>query len=232
MRVVKDDKDFLNEPTDADEDPTLPGRRPISLSFTRGMNPRAVTSWVRHTHGPEAVAKLAAVLPDDVKDDLGGDKLKPMPTAWVPYQSYVKFLTALDLLFGKGDLKLLRKVGHYQAFHDFPAIARPLARLLSPGWLVDVSTRIWSVYNSHGRWEISRGERQVRGILLDTLECDPAFCMSMCGWVEGALMYCGATDASCIEERCVSRGDPYCSVNATWLEKRDMARTRIPRAPL
>lgn len=204
---------------------------PIPKTFTRGMNVRAAVAWVRGLHGERGVRDLSASLPADVRDECGGANLRPSVLAWVPFLAHAELLQKIDDLFGEGDLVRLADVGRGMAFRDFPLLARPVARMLSPGLFLDMSVKIWGLYHSHGTWEISRGERELQGVLLDHAENHPAFCATMRGWIEGAMLFSGATECSVIEERCATRGAPVCSLRINWRERRDAPRERRPRAP-
>ena len=217
-----------------DEAPTLEGPpRPKSISYTRGMNIRAATGWLRDRHGDDGVAALAQSLPSETLRALGGPAMRPSAMTWVPFLAHAVQLEHIDALFGRGDLSLLLEVGRGMAVRDFPAIARPIAAFMSPGFFLDITTRIWGLYHTHGTWEISRGTRDLQGLLLDRPEHHPAFCMAMRGWVEGALLFCGAVDVTTHEERCATKGAQGCSYRMQWREKRDAAtaRDRQPRPP-
>jgi len=205
---------------------------PKALAFTRGMNPRAAVSWVRHVHGQEGVDTLASSLSPDLIHDLGPE-LRPRSMSWVPFLTNARLLEAIDQMFGRGDYHLLREVGRHMAKHDFPAIARPIARMLSPGLFIDLSVKIWRLYHSHGRWEISRGRRELNGVRFDCPESHVAFCETTMGWIEGAMLFCGAADVVAIEERCAARGGPCCSLRMRWVEASDtaIARERRPVPP-
>ncbi len=229
---TSDGLEKTEEATEVGEVPTVSGAPPPKpLSFTRGMNIRAATGWVRDRYGEGGVSALARSLPLDVVGELGGPSLKPSPTSWTPFLAHAQQLEHIDAIFGDGDLELLREVGRGMAKRDFPAIARPIAALLSPGFFLDMATKIWGLYHTHGSWEISRGDREIQGLLVNRPENHPAFCMAMRGWVEGALMFCGAVDVDTQEERCAAQGAPLCSLRMTWREKRDGARDRRPRPP-
>ncbi|MDP2342862.1 MAG: hypothetical protein Q8O67_18035 [Deltaproteobacteria bacterium] len=205
---------------------------PKPLAFTRGMNARAAVSWVRHHHGPAGVERLASSLAPDLIHVLGPD-LRPRSMGWIPFMVQARLLEGIDQLFGRGDYRLLRDVGRHMAMHDFPAIARPLARMLSPGLFVDLSVKIWRLYNTHGRWEVSRGPREINAVRFESAESHIAFCEGTMGWIEGAMMFCGAVDVVATEERCCARGGPCCSVRVRWVEASDnvVARDRRPRPP-
>jgi hypothetical protein len=206
-----------------------PDLRP--LSYTRGLNVRAAVSWVRKNHGDDGKKLLARALPSEVLRDVGGERFEPPSMQWVPFHSHATVLETIDAVFGIGDLALCRDVGKHMAHHDFPTLARPVARLLTPAVFVSMSTKIWRLYNSHGAWEIVHGDREIKAVLLKRPEHHSAFCVGVLGWIEGALEISGAIDAHADEERCAAKGAPVCSIHVTWKEKNDGARNRVPRPP-
>lgn len=206
-----------------------PDLRP--LSYTRGMNVRSAVSWVKTNHGDDGLRLLARAMPPDVLRDVGGEHFAPPSMQWVPFHAHALVLETIDAVFGSGDLELCRTVGRHMAQRDFPTIARPVAKLLTPAVFVSMSTKIWRLYNSHGSWEIVPGDREIKAVLLKRPEHHSAFCTGCLGWVEGALEISGAIDAFAVEERCAAKGAPVCSMRVTWKEKNDGARNRVPRPP-
>lgn len=213
---------------------TEPPTRPAPLSYIRGMGPRAVIAWVRNTRGEMGLRALADALPEHVLEDMGGRELRPSLMGWVPFLSHCELLAQVERLYGTGDgSTVLQEVGRAAAYRDMPSIAKPFARLLSPGFLVDTVTKIWRVYHSTGSWEVTRGERDLLAILVGRPENHPAFCPVVIGYCEAAMTIAGATEVRVVEERCANKGSPVCSLRMQWVEKSDSlrARDRVPRAP-
>jgi hypothetical protein len=232
----------LDEPTGGgddstvvDSEPTEPPTRPAPLSYTRGMSTRAVTAWLRNTRGEESVARVAAALPAWVVEDLHGESLRPPLMSWVPFLSHCELLAQVEALYGRGDGSVLVEVGRAAAYRDIPSIAKPFARFLNPGFLVDMVTKIWRVYHTEGAWEVSRSQRDLQAILISRPESHPAFCPVLIGYIEGAMTLAGALDVKIVEERCANKGATCCSLRMKWSEKsdaaRDRLRDRVPRAP-
>lgn len=230
----------LEEPTGGGDDSTIvdheatePPTRPAPLSYTRGMSPRAVIAWVRNNRGDAAVQQLAKALPAYVVEDLHGEALRPPLMSWVPFLSHCELLAKVDEMFGRGDGTLLVEVGRAAAYRDIPSIAKPFARFLSPGFLVDMVTKIWRIYHTVGSWEVSRGERDLQALLVGRPENHPAFCPVLIGYSEAAMALAGAIDVKIVEERCANKGAPCCSLRMKWSEKSDALRVRdrVPRAP-
>lgn len=232
----------LDEPTGDGEDSTIldseatePPTRPSPLSYTRGMSPRAVIAWVRTNRGEAAVRQLASALPAYVVEDLHGEALRPPLMSWVPFLSHCELLAKVDAQFGRGDGTLLVEIGRAAAYRDMPAIVKPFARMFSPGFFLDMVTKIWRIYHTVGSWEISRGDRDLQAVLVGRPENHPAFCPVIIGYTEAAMTLAGAVDITVVEERCANKGAPCCSIRMKWSEKSDAAgaraRDRVPRAP-
>jgi predicted hydrocarbon binding protein len=216
-------------------DPTIPDgditniERPTCM--TRGLNPRAALAWVRAMYGSGGIDKVLDNLDDDDAFCLGGRNGRLVASsAWVPFLSHARLLAVIDSTFGKGNFAVLRDVGRYMGFHDFPVVARPFIRLASPGFFIDKAMKLWRMYHSHGRWEIVRHREQVRAALVEHPEHHPAFCATFCGWIEGALSLTGARDVDGSETRCASRGAPFCSFEVKWGDGKRV-QERVPRPP-
>jgi len=199
--------------------------------LTRGLNPRAALAWVRATYGADGIATVLDALDDEDAFALGGRAGRISSRSWVPFLSHARLLGVIDSTFGAGDLKLLRSVGVYMGFHDFPLVARPFIRLSSPGFFVDKAMKLWRLYHSHGRWEIVRNADLVRAALVDHPEHHAAFCAAFVGWIEGALSLTGARDIGATETRCATRGAPFCAFEMSWGDGVRSPRDRVPKPP-
>ena len=220
----------LDEDTGDDLDNTAIDQEATTTPcLTRGLNPRAALAWVRKHHGEPGVWKVLEALDDDDDRVLGGGRVSA-PT-WVPFLAHARLLHAIDATFGAGDLTLLRDVGRFMCQRDFPLVARPLLRLASPGFFLDKAMRLWRLYHSHGRWEMTRTDGEVRAVLVGHPDSHPAFCATFLGWMEGALMLTGAHGVSSQEVRCATKGAPCCSYTTTWMTGARDVRARVPRPP-
>jgi hypothetical protein len=197
--------------TEIETEPQTSTDRPMRV---RGLATRSVISWVTGLHGESGLSRLRDTLDAVTIAHLSG--LKPGALQWVSYPAQCRLLEVVDRVFGAGDLAVLHQVGRYSAFRDMPVVARPIARLLSPGAFVDVATRIWPLYHSHGTWRVTRGPSSGRGELTARPQPSAAFCAVVRGWVDGALLFCGASEVVVEEPRCQARGDPTCVLEVRW----------------
>lgn len=221
-----DDGDTLA--TTLDGDPTV---SQAPLTYTRGMNTRATMAWLRASHGEDGVAAVRDALPTRVLRDLGGRALRPASLSWVPFMAHARLLQSIADVLYDGDREALVAVGRASVLRDLPVLLRPVLELMSPGYLITKTTKLWNLYHSHGAWEITRGKRELVAVLVDRPESHPAFCATTRGMTEASLMMAGALQVSCVEERCRTRGAPVCSLRVTWTEKSDGPRDRLPRPP-
>jgi hypothetical protein len=222
-------------PGEASELPTVPDADATVAErvtcFTRGLNPRAALAWVRATYGEEGIVNVLDSLEDEDAFALGGRNGRLVSArAWVPFLAHARLLAIIDATFGSGDFGMLRAVGRYMGFHDFPVVARPLLRLASPGFFLDKAMKLWRMYHSHGRWEIVRTANTVRAALVDHPEHHAAFCATFLGWMDGALSLTGALSIESTETRCAALGARCCSFEVTWTD-RSGSRERVPRPP-
>lgn len=223
------DADDADIPTAVDGDPTVSQGPPLTM--TRGMSTRATMAWLRAEHGDDGVAAVRDVLPTRVLRALGGPALRPPSLSWLPFMAHAHLLQSIADVLYEGDSDALVAVGRATVLRDLPRILRPVLELLSPGFLIGKTTKLWGLYHSRGAWEITRGKRELVAVLVDRPESHPAFCAATRGMTEASLMMAGATHVSCVEERCRTKGAPCCSLRVTWNEKGDGARDRLPRPP-
>jgi hypothetical protein len=218
---------------DADEITAIDGA-PVTGEapcMTRGLNPLGALAWVREEHGNEGVRRVLAAL-SATDRALLRDGAVPA-REWIPFLTHARLLEAIDAAYGNNDLALLRTVGSAMVRRDFPVVGKPFLRVIGPGFFLDKLMALWRVYHSRGRWEITRGPGEVRGVLVDHPQHHRACCAMVLGWAEGVIELSGARDAHAEELRCAARGAPCCTFEMTWLEwgARRSPRERTPRPP-
>lgn len=183
--------------------------------MTRGLNPLGALAWVREQRGTNGIKEVLAAMPKADIGVLAGERRLTSST-WVEFALQVRLLRAIDRVFGSGDLTTLFHVGHYMGQRDIPRVFRPLLRLGNPGWILEVSTRMWRYYHSQGYWETERTPVTVMATLHDHPECDEAFCRTFAGWVVGAIEISGASDVMFDHVVCAARGAQHCVFTGRW----------------
>lgn len=239
----------------ADEDTDPDGRLPVGPNFgdiatqiehagddvdtaagdafqTRGLNPLGALRYVRRHHGSVGMVKVVSALSARDRLALGGDDLAGLTSStWVPFLTHARLLATIDRSLGVGDLSLLPAVGRFKAQADLPGLLKPVLRLMTPGFLISQSMRLWRRYHSHGRWEIVRTSSDIRAVLVDHELAHPAFCATFCGYVEGALLFSGARLPKVTQTACRCHGDRVCAFLGVFDEQAGNARSRVPQPP-
>jgi hypothetical protein len=205
---------------------------------TRGLNILAALSWVHKQGGRDALIRVFRHLDEeDIAILSGGDGRygsSLQKTRWYPFALHCRLLRAIDKAFGDGDLMKLDEVGRYMAAHDLPRVFRALVRLGNPGWILEVSTRLWRYYHDRGHWQLERTPVSIICTLHDHAESDIAFCTTFVGWMHEALEMSGATNVEGAHPACASQGAPRCVFTVRWsLPNRTdpTRRSKMNRAP-
>ncbi len=178
-------------------------------SRTRGLNPLAALAYVREHGGEPAIKQVLSKLPERDLQLLAGTR-KLSSKAWVPFELQGRLLQAIDDTMGESDHAKLFEVGAYMSKRDIPRVFRPLLKLGNPGWILEVSTRMWRFYHSTGRWEIQRTPVTVLATLHDHEAAHEAFCATFVGWLTNAVEMSGGYDVMVDHPVCHARGAPNC----------------------
>jgi len=184
------------------------------VTYTRGLNPLAAMAYVREKGGADGMKRVLARLPEEYLTPLSSERLSS--TSWVPFRAQAHLLKAIDETFGRGDGATLFEVGYFMSHRDIPRVFRPLLRLGNPGWMLEVSTKLWRVYHDRGRWEVVRTPVTVLATLHDHEDAHEAFCATLVGWLTGACELSGGKDVMVDHPVCHARGAPNCVFTTRW----------------
>jgi len=140
-----------------------------------------------------------------------------LPTAWVPFDLFTELNVAIDAQLGNGDSKLIREMGRYAARANLPTIYRIFLRMGSVHFVLGKASRLWQVHYDSGEMAHEQlgedaGRLTVRGFTTP----HRAHCLSVLGWVEGAIELTGKTPVEAREERCRCHGQDECRFYARW----------------
>lgn len=188
---------------------------PRAASQTRGLNPLAALAYVREHGGDRVFKHVLGKLPEQDLEILAGKK-KLSSKAWVPFELQGRLLQAIDDVMGQGDHAKLFEVGAFMSGRDIPRVFRPLLKVGNPGWILEVSTRMWRFYHSSGRWEIQRTPVTVLATLHDHEASHEAFCATFVGWMTAAVEMSGGHDVMVDHPVCQARGAPNCVFTVRW----------------
>jgi predicted hydrocarbon binding protein len=185
---------------------------------TRGLNPLGALAYLRKRCPEGTMEKVLSQLSKEDLVLLGAFPKSPKlrSTSWVPFYLQVRLLRAIDKVIGEGDYRSLFDVGLFMAQRDIPSVFRVFLKLGNPGWIMEVTTRMWRYYHDRGTWTLERTPVSVIATLKDHDEADEAFCATLTGWVTGALEVSGGHDVMVDHPVCMARGAPHCVFTTRW----------------
>lgn len=177
----------------------------------KGTAIRTTLSAIAETYGPDAVIKVRAALPDDVKDELEGGVLA---SRGYPVRVPAAIQEAIRVELGGGRLDANRKIAATAGRIDFGGVYKIFVRAASYELLLRSMERAFRQYNSKGRvcWhriETGLGEGTIDQVAGYT---EPMW-SAVAGRVEALLLLAGAKDATVTVTRWAGDG---CDMRLRW----------------
>ena len=189
-------------------------------AYSRGVanvKGSALTSrilWVELQQGQKGMERLLHQVTPELRKEIetGLSKAK-----WYPFEQFVELNVAIDRLYGKGDLALVRELGRAGADANLTTIYRLFFKLGSVHWILGRAVRLWSAHYDSGFCEIAtRGPKaavmRIRGFSTP----HQAHCLSVMGWTERSIELSGGKRPIVEESLCRTRGDELCQLDITW----------------
>jgi hypothetical protein len=172
-------------------------------AHVKGIALMQTLKFAEERFGPGSKQRLLAALPSSTRAAVGELIL---PIQWYDMAGFAEMLHALDREFGTGDGSLVIERGIWDTRQTMNGPLRLLLKLLSPEWLLEKGTRIWTSFQDSGRWEVKREHGGVVATLRDFGVVDAAICANIRGWIQGLLMLCHCKQISVVERECRARG--------------------------
>jgi len=140
-----------------------------------------------------------------------------LASAWVPFELFTELNVAIDAELGEGDLKLVREMGRFSARSNLPTVYRIFLRMGSVHFVLRKASRLWRVHYDSGQLTHEElGDDAGRLTVEGFAAPHRAHCLSVLGWVEGAIELTGSTPVEAREERCRCHGQDECRFYARW----------------
>jgi hypothetical protein len=174
--------------------------------------------WVTLNQGDTGIARLSDDLTAHAAADTralleGGVRVE----GWYPLARFVELNVAIDRVFGRGDLELVRVLGRYSADASLTTVLRLFYKVGTVKWLLERSARLWNVYYDSGHFIVRRfAGKEVEVEIKDFAAPHRVHCMAVQGWCERSLELSGVTNGSMVEESCRASGADRCRWHATW----------------
>jgi hypothetical protein len=170
--------------------------------------------WVSLHHGEEGLQKLNGVLTPESRAALA----MPLQKAkWYPFELFVELSMAIDKVFGKGDMSLIKQVGRFTADANLKTVYKLFYMVGTPKWIIDRAARLWDLHYDSGRLVVMRYPgNETEGRIVGFATPHRAHCQAVWGWFERSLELSGAKDVKGQEVRCRVNGDDECAYHLTW----------------
>jgi hypothetical protein len=170
--------------------------------------------WVQLSHGAAGMARLRAASspPLGALLDAGIEKAR-----WYPLRQFYELNVAIDRLFGRGDLTLVKELGRHGADANLTTIYRLFYKVGTTHWILGRAVRLWSAHYDTGYLEVlTRGARAATLRIHNFALPDRSHCLSVMGWAERSIELSGGERVEVAEPRCRTRGDEVCELEVRW----------------
>lgn len=136
---------------------------------------------------------------------------------WTDFAHLVEAVTLVDELFGKGDLAMAWDMGRFAVTHNRGAWSSLLMRYVSPSTIARLAGVIWDKHYRGGSLS-SRvvGANEMVLEIVDWPTPHRALCLSVGGWIHGALEQGPRRDIAVDELSCRALGAERCEFKLSW----------------
>jgi hypothetical protein len=108
---------------------------------------------------------------------------------WSPLGLFHEALVTADAVGGRGDLASCWQIGHFVARHEVGAVRSLALRILRPSMVLSLTSSLWQVHYRNAGRAVTQvaGPGAIRLSVLDYPSPHKAQCLSLAGWIQGAL---------------------------------------------
>jgi len=177
----------------------------------KGIGFSNVRAFVIHGHGDVAWKKMLSSMSQHDQSELGA----VVPVGWYETQLFARLLRKVDVTFGIGNLRLLERVGRFEAEQDLNRVLRLLLRVMTPMQVFKAERRLWSHFQDSGSWTVSSLPKGVLGVLSDWA-IDEALCIELVGYLSRVLEFTGGKNVRVTHAECRARGAANCAFEFRW----------------
>lgn len=170
-----------------------------------------VRNYVLETHGADRWDEVLRTLSKGIRHEVEA----AVAVGWYDVAHFAELLRSVDEVCGRGDLRLLEKVGYYEAEQDFNRVLRVFLRVLSPGYIFKAEARLWSHFQDSGTWHSVRVDGGVDATLVGWA-VDAALCRELSGYLVKVVEFTGGRNVSVEHNTCRALGDARCVFEYRW----------------
>jgi hypothetical protein len=170
--------------------------------------------WVSLNQGAAGVDRLAARSSPELRATI---EQGAVMARWYPFELFVEINLAIDELFGRGDMALVRKLGRHGADANLTTIYRLFYKVGRVKWILERAARLWTMHYDSGQLVVRRFPgREVELEIKDFATPHRVHCLAVTGWAERSLELSAARDIAVDEIACRAEGGARCQLRATW----------------
>ncbi len=166
-------------------------------------------------HGEIGVKALAPHVSEELIETLieGTDIAQ-----WYPLSYFVELNTAVDRVYGKGDLAMVKELARYAAEASLTTVFRPFYKAGTVDWILTRAARLWGMHYDSGRLLVREfsNEKLVEVEIVDFGEPSRVHCLSVQGWAERAAELTDVQGVELNEVDCRASGDQRCRFRIKW----------------
>lgn len=170
-----------------------------------------VRNYVLEVHGSERWEEVLKTLSRSDRHEVEA----AVAVGWYDVVHFAQLLRSIDQVCGRGDLRLLEKVGAYEAEQDFNRVLRVFLRVLSPAYIFKAEARLWSHFQDTGTWNSVRVDGGVNATL-QGWAVDAALCRELSGYLVKVVEFTGGRNVSVEHNTCRALGDSRCVFEYRW----------------
>ncbi|HDS08944.1 MAG TPA: hypothetical protein ENN73_01845 [Firmicutes bacterium] len=146
-------------------------------------------AYIKHYYGDSGLEKILNEMQAEESSRL---REKIFPSMWYPLSLFVNINKVTDLVYGTGDLSIVRKMGEFGAEHDLKTIYRLFYKIGSPDYIIKRASQVFTTYYDQGKFVIKdSGNKYVVFELTDFPEISEAYIQRVAGWMSKTLELSG-----------------------------------------
>lgn len=171
--------------------------------------------WAEKVHGEAGLKKLLAALPEQ---DRVIHRNVILPSAWYPFDTFVRVIETADRVFGKGDLALVPDIARWSADANLTTFYRFFYQLGSVAFILNMGARLWHMHYDAGELQVNVQGRDVTLRIANWPEPHRIHCLSVLAWCMRSAELSGAKGVTGELRTCRASGDATCEMALTWSE--------------
>ncbi len=170
--------------------------------------------WVRFNQGEAGLERLRKHVSPALREVLDDG---PAMAKWYPFDCFVELCLAIDELFGKGDMALVKALGRQGADANLTTIYKLFYKMGTVKWLMARAARLWGMHYDSGRLLVVQAlGKEVEMIIKDFATPHRAHCLAVEGWAERSVELSGGEDVVTEPLGCRAEGAEGCRFRIIW----------------